>query len=81
MLSKRTIIGLIVGSVIIGIGGLSFVQHIGAITINENNVLSQGDSEFYVIPAPDKTPQHMMIVGDAFDLKLQSQTTASKSQT
>ena len=72
MLSKRTIIGLIVGSAIIGIGGLSFVQHIGAITINESNVLSQGDSEFYVIPAPDKTPQHMMIVGDAFDLKLQS---------
>ena len=26
----------------------------------------------YTIPAPNHTPQHMKILGDAFDLKLQS---------
>lgn len=72
MLSKRTVIGLIVGSLIIGIGAVALIQHIGLITINENNILGQGGSEVYVIPAPDQTPQHMVITGDAFDLKLQS---------
>ena len=72
MLSKRTIIGLIVGSVIIGIGGFSLIQHFGTITINENYTLDVGDSTFYTIPAPNHTPQSMKIIGDAFDLKLES---------
>ena len=72
MLSKRTIIGLIVGSAIIAIGGYSLLLHIGMITINEDYVVVVGDSMSYTIPAPAHTPQHMMIVGDAFDLKLQS---------
>ena len=72
MLSKRTIIGLIIGIAIIGIGGASLILHIGTITINENYVVEVGDSAVYTIPAPDHTPQSMKIVGDAFDLKLQS---------
>jgi len=72
MLSKRTIIGLVVGSVIIGIGGISLISHIGTITIHEDYVVGIGDSTFYTIPAPDHTPQHMEISGDAFDLKLES---------
>ena len=72
MMSKRTIIGLIIGSVIIAIGGYSLISHIGTITINENYVVGIGDSTFYTIPAPDGTPQHMEILGDAFDLKLES---------
>ena len=72
MLSKRTIIGLIVGSAIIAIGGYSLLLHIGMITINEDYVVVVGDSMSYTIPAPAHTPQHMMIVGDAFDVKLQS---------
>ncbi len=72
MLSKRTIIGLVVGSIIIAIGGLSLIQHLGPITVNENYVLSVGDSTFYTIPAPASTPQSMKIVGEAFDLKLES---------
>jgi len=39
VISKRTIIGLIVGSAIIAIGGASLILHIGTITINENSVL------------------------------------------
>ena len=72
MLSKRTIIGLIVGSAIITIGGYSLLLHIGMITINEDYVVGVGDSMSYTIPAPASTPQHMKIIGDAFDLKLQS---------
>ncbi len=72
MLSKRTIIGLIIGIAIIGIGGASLITHIGTITINENHIIEVGDSTFYTIPAPNHTPQHMMITGDTFFLKLQS---------
>lgn len=72
MLSKRTIIGLVVGSAIIAIGGISLLQHFGTITINENFVVDVGDSTFYTIPAPANTPQSMTITGDTFDLKLES---------
>ncbi len=72
MLSKRTIIGLIIGSIIIAIGGYSLFLHIGTITINENYVVAVGDSAHYKIPAPSSTRQTMEITGDAFDLKLSS---------
>ena len=72
MLSKRTIIGLIAGIAIITIGGASLITHIGTLTINENYVVEVGDSMSYTIPAPIHTPQNMNIIGDAFDLKLES---------
>lgn len=72
MLSKRTIIGLVVGSIIIGIGGYSLILNIGTITINENYIIGTGDSTVYTIPAPAGTSQTMKIVGNSFDLKLQS---------
>lgn len=75
MLAKRTIIGLIVGIAIIAIGGISLITHIGTITINENYVVEVGGSTTYRIPAPNHTPQHMIITGDAFDLKLKSPST------
>ena len=72
MLSKRTIIGLIIGSVIILIGASSFIIHMGPITIPENYSVEVGGATSYTIPAPANTPQSMKIIGDAFDLKLQS---------
>ena len=72
MLSKRTIIGLVVGSIIIGIGGYSLITHIGTITIHENYIVGTGDSTVYTIPAPDGTKQFMQIRGDSFDLELES---------
>ncbi len=72
MLAKRTIIGFIVGSVIIAIGGYSLILHIGTITINENYIVEIGDSTSYTIPAPNHTPQQMFIKGSAFDLKFES---------
>ncbi len=72
MISKRTIIGMIVGSAIIAIGGYSLLTHIGPLTVNENYTVAMGDSMSYTIPAPNHTPQSMKIMGDAFDLKLAS---------
>lgn len=72
MLSKRTIIGMVVGTAIIVIGGYSLLSHIGPLTVYEDYTVAIGDSMSYTIPAPASTPQHMKIVGDAFDLKLQS---------
>ena len=72
MLSKRTIIGLIAGSIIIGIGVISLVQHIGTITINENYAVEIGESTLYTIPAPAGTSQSMKITGNTFDVKLES---------
>ena len=71
MISRRTIIGMIVGSVIIGIGAVSLVGHVGTTTINENYVLNVGGSTVYTIPAPKDTNQSMTLVGDAFNVKLE----------
>jgi len=75
MLSKRTIIGMIVGTAIIAIGGYSLITHIGTITIYEDYIVGVGDSASYTIPAPNHSPQHLEIFGDSFDLKLQSPST------
>jgi len=75
MLSKRTIIGLIVGIVIITLGGASLILHIGLHTNDFQDVIEVGAPAHYTIPAPNHTPQSMKIVGDAFDLKLESPAT------
>ena len=72
MLSKRTIIGMVIGIAIIAIGGYSLITHIGTITIHEDYVVGVGDSTSYTIPAPNHSPQHLEIYGDSFDLKLES---------
>ncbi len=75
MLSKRTIIGLIVGIAVIGIGGASLIQHIGLHTDDFQDVIEVGAPAHYTIPAPNHTPQSMIITGDTFDLKLESPST------
>ena len=73
MLAVRTIIGLVVGSLVIGLGAFALVNSLApTISMNENFIISPGASEFFTIPAPKDAPQYMMIVGDSFDLKLTS---------
>ena len=73
MLATRTIIGIVVGSIIIGLGAFSLVNTLApTISMNENFVIGSGDSASFSIPAPKDAPQYMMIVGDAFDVKLTS---------
>jgi len=75
MLSKRTIIGLMVGIAIITLGGASLIIHTGLHTDDFQDVIEVGALAHYTIPAPNHTPQQMMITGDAFDLKLSSPST------
>ncbi len=72
MISKRTIIGLIVGILIITLGGASLILHIGTSTDDFQDVIEIGAPRLYTIPAPNQTPQSMTITGDTFDLKLAS---------
>ena len=73
MLATRTIIGIVVGSIIIGLGGFSIVNNLAPTITNDSNFdIYPGDSEILTIIAPKDAPQYMMIVGDAFDVKLTS---------
>ena len=73
MLSKRTIIGLVVGSIVIALGSYSIIINFGpTVDRDEYFLVVVGDSIPLTIPAPADAPQSIMITGDAFDLKLQS---------
>ncbi len=72
MLSKRTIIGLVVGSAIIGIGIYSLISDIGLQTMQVNETFAVGESTSYQITANEHAVQHMKITGEKFDLKLSS---------
>ena len=73
MLSKRTIIGLTIGSIIIGLAGYSLLDKLGpTISINEDFIIEPGDSAVFRIPGPIHSVQYMEIYGAAFDLNLRS---------
>ena len=72
MLSKRTIIGIIVGSAIIAIGVYSLISGIGLHTMQVNETFAIGESTSYQITASEHAKQHMVITGEKFDLKLSS---------
>lgn len=72
MWSKITVIGVIIGSVIIGIGASSLILHMGPITVEENYTVLQGEAVSYLIPAPENTDQTMSITGDRFSVTLSS---------
>jgi len=75
MSSKRTIIGLIIGIAIMTLGGASLILHTGLHTDDFQDVIEVGALVHYTIPAPNHTPQSMIITGDTFDLKLESPST------
>ncbi len=72
MLTKRTAIGIGVGSVIIALGLASLVIHIGIQTIEVDETFGVAEFTSYRLTAPEHTPQRMKITGDAFDVKLES---------
>jgi hypothetical protein len=72
VLSKRTIIGIIVGSTIIAIGIYSLISDIGLQIIQVNETFAVGESTSYQINANEHAKQHMKITGEKFDLKLSS---------
>ena len=53
MLTKRTLIGLIVGIAIIALGGYSLISQLGpTVAVNENFIVDVGDPVSLTIPAP-----------------------------
>ena len=73
MLSRRTIIGFVVGSLIIGLGAFSLISSLGpTVNVHEHFVIDEGNQITLTIPAPINAPQTLKISGNAFDLKLQS---------
>ena len=72
MWSRLTVIGVVVGSVIIGIGATALVMHLGPITVTEEYTVLPGESVSYLIPAPEHTYQTMNIAGDRFNVTLSS---------
>jgi hypothetical protein len=72
VLSKRTIIGIIVGSAIIAIGIFSLISDTGLHTIKIDETFKVGETTSYQISANKNAVQHMKITGEKFDLKLSS---------
>ena len=72
MFTKRTTIGIVVGSVIIALGLGSLVIHIGIETIEVDKTFGVAEFISYRLTAPEHTPQTMKITGDAFDVNLES---------
>jgi len=72
MLSKRTIIGIIIGGIIIALGIVSLISDIGLKTLQVNETFAIGESTSYHIPSNEHSQQHMKITGEKFDLKLSS---------
>ena len=73
MLSKITIIGFIVGTAIIVLGGYSLISTIGqTIDVDEHFFVQVGELTTLTIPAPEHAPQSITIIGNTFNLELQS---------
>jgi len=68
MISKRTVIGIVVGSAIIAIGIASIFTNLGIQTIKVDETFGLGESTSYHFVAPIDTPQTMIITGDTFDV-------------
>lgn len=68
MLARRTIIGLVVGSVIIAIGAISLVDHLGPQTIRDEYVAAIGEAVPYTIPAKAGAEQSLSIFGESFEV-------------
>jgi len=72
VLSKRTGIGIGVGSAIIAIALASLFMHIGIQTIEVDETFGLGEFTSYHFSAPQHSKQTMKITGDKYDLKLES---------
>lgn len=72
MFTKRTIIGIITGAVIIGIGVAALVGSIGFQTLNIEETIESGKSLPYSIQASAGADQTMNITGERFVLSLAS---------
>jgi hypothetical protein len=72
MLTKRTVIGIGVGSVIIAIGLYALILSIGIQTINVDETVPVAKSVTYQFTAPENSHQNFKVTGERFHIKLQT---------
>ncbi len=72
MYSKRTVIGIGVGAVIIAIGVIALVTSFGLQTINVDDTYAIGDKTTYSFSAPQHALQYINITGTSFNVDLTS---------
>lgn len=72
MLSKRTVIGIVAGSVIIAIGFVSLITSFGIQTKNIDETVGLEKSTTYQFTAPIHSKQFLNITGNSFHLSLAS---------
>ena len=72
MLSTRTIIGIVVGSVIIAIGSYALVTSFGLQTVNVDDTFQVGESTAYSFSAPQGSKHYLNITADSFEVFLRS---------
>ncbi len=70
MFTKRTIIGTIVGSVIIAIGVYSLITSLGLQSIDVDETFGIGEFTSYSFEAPAHATQYFEITGDTFDVEI-----------
>ena len=72
MLNKYTIIGLIVGCIISGLGVASMIDFlVNPIDVmNFDDDFGVGESTIFVFQAPESSLQKLVITGDSFDVKI-----------
>ena len=70
MLAKRTIIGLVAGCIIIGLGSISLINSIGIQSYDKSETLASGDTSSFSLLAPVDTIQTITITGDLFEVEL-----------
>lgn len=72
MLTKRTVIGNIVGGAIMAIGIAAFVMALGLQSVEINDTFGTGESTSYRFAAPVNAEQSMSITAESFDVELSS---------
>jgi hypothetical protein len=72
VLSKFTIIGIIVGAVIIGIGSYALFTSIGLQTITLDEKIDVTKSATYQFLAPKSSHQNFTVTGEKFHVKLET---------
>ena len=80
MLNKYTIVGLIVGCIISGLGVISMIDFlVNPVDImNFDDDFGVGESTTFVFQAPENSDQIMIITGDSFDVKVSTPDNAAK---
>ena len=80
MLNKYTIVGLIVGCIISGLGVISMIDFlVNPVDIMDfDDDFGVGESTTFVFQAPENSNQIMVITGDSFDVKVSTPDNAAK---